>query len=121
MSDTIQDPIWTVKSDEITAGIAILFMLTMIPVFPLVITAWYVGDEIIGMNIAKWGLSIFAFILGYIIITYLKNRKNILYAIGFVLIEYMSLDIYLTYKNPDSELVIYTIVKNIFTWAISNT
>jgi len=103
-------------------GLGILFAIGMAvaPVLPIAAGGWYIGEEIIGNNFAKWGLAI-AFLLGgyYLFIRLLA--KGTIYGVMFVIAQYLTVDAIFTAQNNRAELYVITIIKGIIAWGFSNT
>lgn len=114
-------PVWTVNSEEMGSAITILLLLTFIPVLPMVLLGLYLANKYIGVNFALWGASIFMYVLSNFIILYLYAKKGKLYAIGFILLQYLIMDIVTTYTNPTSnELQIITWIKKFIAWGMTS-
>jgi len=101
-------------------GIFLIGAIIAFPVFPLVCGGWFIGEEIIGNNFAKWGLAAISFFGGYYILKQLI-QKGYLYVVSFVFIEYLIADVILTTNNNRAELYMVGIVKAIIAWGASNT
>jgi len=114
-------PVWTVNSDEAGGAIIMLMAIVCIPVAPLMYLGYYIGDTILNMNIAKWGLTGLFFLLGYFTIRWLSSNKGTLAAFLFVVTEYIILDVIITQHEGKDELYSVTIIKALVSWAVSNT
>ncbi|WP_331774718.1 hypothetical protein [Sulfurospirillum sp. 1612] len=114
-------PYWTINTDEAAFGVVFVIAIFTLPVLPMVIGGWYVGDHFIGNNFAKWGLAILCFGIGYLILLILKERKGFWYAALFVFIEYLLLDYITMIHNHRSTLVMVDIIKGIIKWGLGNS
>ncbi len=99
-----------------------MFYIFLFPVWPITYIGWYIGGEIIEMNIVKWVLSALMFFIGYFILANLDRKKGRVYSIGFIVIQYLILDVVTLYlKAEKTDLVVLQITKKIIVWSISNT
>lgn len=114
-------PVWTLNSNEAAGGIMIALFIFSIPVIPVTLLGYYIGDEIIGNNFAKWGLSIFAYIAGYIYLIWLNEHKGFFYAFIAVCSEYLIFDMVMKERLGRDELFFIEFVKKIIEWGLSNT
>ena len=122
MNNDINEPIWAMNTNDIAAGFLALLFLGFIPVIPMAYLGWYVGDEFIGTNFAKWGLGAIMAFIGYMIISLLGRYKGKLYSIGFVVVQYVTADVVtMNINNGKNTLLIFEIFKNIIEWGLSNT
>jgi len=113
-------PYWTVNSQEMAGGVAILIAIFFIPVYPLAHLGWYIGEDIIGNNFAKWFLGLLMFAVGYIIIMILSDRGK-RYSAGFIFLEYLVYDYVNTINTGRDELYMMQILKEIIAWGMSNS
>ena len=122
MSSDINGPIWAMNTNDIAAGFLALLFLGFIPVIPMAYLGWYVGDEFLGTNFAKWGLCIVMVFVGYMIISLLGRYKGKLYSIGFVVVQYVTADVVTLYMDSEkNKLLLFEIVRGIIQWGLSNT
>ncbi len=117
--DNIQGPYWTVKSDEIASGFMILGLIVAFPAIPAGILGWWLGVHVIGNNFAKWGLMILLFGATYAFIIFLKNKKGLRYAVGFVFLEYLLFDYTRMQMMHKESLVMVELIKSFFHWGLS--
>jgi len=101
-------------------GAVFLLFLVAIPEIPIAMGGWYIGEELVGNNFAKWGLCIICFIGGFYAFKILLAKRTI-YGVLFVVGQYLTLDIILSINNNRSELYTITIIKSIIAWGLSNT
>jgi len=73
------------------------------------------------MNIAKWGLAGLFFLVGYLAIIWLREKKGFFASFLFIVMEYLVLDAVITQHEGRDELYSVTIIKALIQWAISNT
>ena len=106
--------------DILALGAVFFLFLVAIPEIPIAMVGWYIGEELIGNNFAKWGLCIICFIGGFYTFKRLLAKKTI-YGVLFVVVQYLALDIVLSINNNRSELYTITIIKGIIAWGLSNT
>jgi len=106
--------------DFLASGAVFLLFLAAIPEIPIAMGGWYIGEEFIGNNFAKWGLCITCFIGGFYTFKRLLAKKT-MYGVLFVVVQYLTLDIILSVNNNRSELYVITIIKSIISWGLSNT
>lgn len=118
---TYGGPVWTISSNEVAAAAIIWFMIILFPVFPLVSLGYYVGSEIIGNNISKWGFSIGSFILGYWILLAIKNNLGLRASILTTLLMYLVMDVIFSSKTNQEVLMIMKLIDNALSWALSNS
>lgn len=113
-------PYWTVNSQEMGAGLVVVGLILFFPVYPIAHLGWYIGEDIIGNNFAKWGLGALFLIVAYLALIAL-NEKGFKYAALFVFTQYLLLDMVLTKHMGRDELYMVSIVKGIFSWGLHNT
>ena len=106
--------------DGVMLGIVLAALLMAAPAIPVAMGGWYIGEEIIGNNFAKWGLAITFFLGGYYIFMRLL-AKGTIYGVLFVAVQYLTLDTIFTLQNNRAELYVISIVKGIIAWGVSNT
>ncbi len=114
-------PVWTINNNEMSSAIMFLILITFIPVWPMVLLGLFLAKKYVAVNFALWGAGIFMYVLGYCIILYLNARKGKLYALGFVALEYLIMDIVTTYIDPtNNELQIITWIKEFIIWGMTS-
>jgi hypothetical protein len=119
MSNDNFGPYWTVKSDEVAMGFMIVAFIVAFPAIPAGVLGWWLGVNIIGNNFAKWGLMILLFGATYLFIIYLKEKKGLRYAVGFVFLEYLVFDYARMELMNKETLVMVDLVKNFINWGLS--
>lgn len=111
----------TTDSKDIGVYLVLLFYIISIPVLPMAVFGWYIGEFIIQNNFAKWMLPILFYGLTYALIIYIKNHKGLRYAFLFVIVEYFVFDVVITLRSGADELMILSIIKKIMVWGLSNS
>lgn len=106
--------------DGVMLGILLAVLLAAAPAIPVAMGGWYIGEEIIGNNFAKWGLAITFFLGGYYVFMRLL-AKGTIYGVIFVAVQYLTLDAIFTIQDNRPELYVISIVKGIIAWGVSNT
>lgn len=103
-------------------GMYMMFYIFLFPVWPITYVGWYVGGEIIQMNIVKWVLSALMFYIGYFVLANLDRKKGRVYLVGFIVIEYLIADVMTLYlKAEKTDLVVLEVTKKIIDWSLSNS
>ncbi len=118
MKDNNFGPYWAVNSQEMGVGVIIVIVLFIAPVYPLAYLGWYIGDDIIGNNFAKWGLSLLCVGLGYLALRRLSSY-GFRYVAMAVFGEYLAFDAKMSAGRDDLYMV--SMLKEILSWGLNNT
>lgn len=112
-------PYWTMNSSEAGAALLVAAIILAIPAIPAAVFGWFIGENLLGNNFAKWGFMILFFSITYIFVLHVKKTKGLGHAILLVFLEYLIWDYSSMVYHEKEGLVMLKLLSKFLEWGLA--